>query len=47
MIRRNYTKSFEGFKTKILSKITTLTMIQYLNKFEFNRNINNIKVHLA
>ena len=27
MIRRNYTKSFEGFKTRILSKITALTII--------------------
>lgn len=44
MIRRNYAKSFEGFKTRILAKITTLTTIQYLNKFVFNRNINNLKI---
>ncbi len=43
MIRRNYTKSFEGFKTRILSKISALMMIQYLNKFVFNRPINNLK----
>lgn len=30
MIRRNYAKSFEGFKTRILSKITALTTIQYI-----------------
>lgn len=44
MIRRNYAKSFKGFKTRILSKITTLTTIKYLNKFVFCRNINNLKL---
>ena len=47
MIRRNYAKSFEGFKTRILSKITALTMIQYLNQFVYHRNINNIKINLS
>ncbi|MCL6220988.1 IS982 family transposase [Zunongwangia pacifica] len=47
MIRRNYAKSFEGFKTRILSKITALTMIQYINQFIYNRNINNIKIKLS
>lgn len=28
MIRRNYAKSFDGFKNRILSKITSLTVIQ-------------------
>ena len=46
MIRRNYAKSFEGFKTRILSKITALTTIQYINKFIFGRNINNIKISI-
>ena len=46
MIRRNYAKSFEGFKTRVLSKITALTVIQYINKFIFNRNINNIKISI-
>jgi hypothetical protein len=36
MIRRNYAKTFEGFKTRILSKITALTIIQFINKFDFN-----------
>ena len=44
MIRRNYAKSFEGFRTRILSKITALTTVQYINKFIFDRNINNIKI---
>ena len=29
-IRNNYAKSFEGFKTRILAKITALTLVQYL-----------------
>lgn len=47
MIRRNYAKTFEGFKTRILSKITSLTIIQYINKFVFDRNINNLKINIA
>ncbi len=46
MIRRNYAKSFEGFKTRILSKITALTIIQFINKFHFNRNINKLKINI-
>jgi hypothetical protein len=42
-IRYNYAKSFEGFKTRILSKITALTLIQFINKFIYDRPINNIK----
>ena len=43
LIRRNYAKTFEGFKTRILAKITSLTLVQYINKFIFERPINNIK----
>jgi len=46
MIRRNYAKSFQGFKTRILSKITALTVVQYINKFVFGRNINKIKISI-
>jgi hypothetical protein len=46
-IRNNYAKTFEGFKTRILSKLTALTIIQYINKFGFNRNINNLKVNIV
>ncbi|WP_397446959.1 IS982 family transposase [Polaribacter sp. R77954] len=46
MIRRNYAKSFDGFKTRILSKITALTVIQFINKFIFDRNINNLKISI-
>jgi len=47
MIRRNYAKSFDGFKTRVLSKITAMTMIQYINKFIFDRKINNIKISIV
>lgn len=47
MIRRNYAKSFLGFKSRILSKIAALTMIQHLNKFVFDRPINNLKMNLV
>lgn len=47
MIRRNYAKSFDGFKTRILSKITAFTTIQAINKFIFGRNINNVKINIA
>ena len=42
MIHRNYAKSFDGYKNRILSKITALTVIQMINKL-LNRNINNLK----
>jgi len=47
MIRRNYAKSFASFKTRILSKLTSLTIIQYINKFIFDRNINNLKISIV
>jgi hypothetical protein len=46
VIRRNYSKYFDGFKTRVFSKITSLTTIKYINKFIFNRNINNIKISI-
>jgi len=44
MIRRNYAKTFERLKTRLLAKITALTVVQFINKVYFNRNINNLKV---
>src|SRR5690606_13478466 len=38
MIRRNYAKSFDGFKNRILSKIMALTTIQMINHLN-GRNI--------
>lgn len=46
MIRRNYAKSFLGFKTRILSKILTLTIIQTINR-NANRNINKLKINIT
>ena len=46
-IRNNYAKSFVGFKTRILSKITSLTIIQYINKFVLGRNINHVKINIV
>jgi len=43
LIRRYYAKTFEEFKTTILAKITALTLVQYINKFIFDRPINKIK----
>lgn len=45
-IRNNYAKSFDGFKTRILAKKTSLTVIQYIYKFIFIRPINNIKIQI-
>ena len=43
----NHAKSFIGLTTRVLSKITAFTMIQYLNVFVFNRPINKIKANLS
>lgn len=47
LINRNYAKSFSGFKTRVLAKLTALTIIQYLNKVILDRPINHIKHALA
>lgn len=47
MIRRNYAKTFDGFKTRIMTKVTALTIVQYINRFVFDRNINNIKINIV
>ena len=43
MIRRNYAKSFQGLATRVLSKITALTTVQWLNQLD-GRPLNNIKI---
>jgi hypothetical protein len=42
----NFAKTFKGLATRILSKITAFTMVQYLNLFIFNRKLNAIKINL-
>jgi hypothetical protein len=46
MIRRNYAKSFQGLITRILSKLTTLTLIQWLNRRN-SIHLNNLKIGVA
>ena len=46
MLKRNYAKSFAGLSVRILSKITALTLLQYIN-FQNNKPINHIKFALA
>ena len=43
----NHAKTFLGLATRLLSKITAFTMIQYLNFFIFQKPINKIKTNLA
>ena len=46
MVRRNYAKSFQGLSTRILSKLTALTLIQWLNQRNGNK-LNNLKIVIA
>jgi hypothetical protein len=46
MIRRNYAKSFQGLATRIASKLTALTLIQWLNQRNGNK-LNNLKIVIA
>ena len=47
MIQRNYAKSFTGFKSRILAKVTGLTILQFLNKFINNQPVGRVKHTLA
>lgn len=47
LIHINLAKTFEGLATRITSKITSFTMIQYLNFFVFKRSLNKIKMNLS
>lgn len=47
MIQRNYAKSFTGFKSRVLAKITGLTTLQFLNKFINNQPVGKVKHTLA
>lgn len=46
MLKRNYAKTFDGLRTRIIGKIASVTLLQYLN-FQNNRPINHIKHALA
>lgn len=45
MIQRNYAKSFTGFKSRILAKVTAMTLLQYLNKFIYNLPVAELSIH--
>ncbi len=47
MIQRNYAKSFTGFKSRILAKVTGFTILQFLNKFINNQPVGRVKHALA
>lgn len=47
MLHINYAKTFLGLTTRLLSKITAFTTIQYINFFVENRSLNKIKINLA
>lgn len=47
MIQRNYAKSFAGFKSRILAKVTGFTILQFLNKFVYNQPVGRVKHALA
>lgn len=47
MIQRNYAKSFAGFKSRILAKVTGFTILQFLNKFIYNKPVSRVKHTLA
>ena len=47
MMQRNYAKSFTGFKSRILAKVAGLTILQFLNKFLYNKPVSRVKHALA
>lgn len=47
MMQRNYAKSFAGFKCRVLAKVTGLTVLQFLNKFIYNKPVGRVKHTLA
>jgi hypothetical protein len=47
MIMRINTKSFQIRKIRPLAKITALSLIQLINKFDFNSPINNLKKSIS
>ena len=46
-ININFAKTFQGLATRIVSKITYFTMIQYLNFFVLKRSLNKLKINLC
>lgn len=47
LIQRNYAKSFTGFKSRVLAKVTALTVLQFLNKFVYQKPVSRVKHALS
>ena len=47
MMQRNYAKSFAGFKSRVIAKVTGFTILQFLNKFINNQPVGRVKHSLA
>lgn len=47
MIQRNYAKSFAGFKSRVLAKVTGFTILQFVYKFIYNQPVSRVKHALA
>lgn len=43
-LNRNLAKTFLGLRARVLSKVTAFTLIQYINKFVFSREIDHVKI---
>lgn len=46
MLKRNYAKTFTGLRTRIISKVASVTLLQYINS-QNNRPLNHLKHALA
>jgi len=46
MLKRNYAKSLNGLKTRLISKIAAVTVLQYINRQQ-SKPINHLKHALA
>ena len=46
MLKRNYAKTINGLKTRLISKIAAVTILQYINQQQ-NKPINHLKHALA
>lgn len=42
-IQRNYAKIFDGFATRLMAKVAAFTLLQFLNVYEFGRELNHVK----
>lgn len=46
MIQRNYAKTYRGYRTRILAKVSGMAILQFLNKFIHKRPIGQVKYAL-